>query len=58
MQYGQNGVAIPGALGLGENTASNLSSAFYAFTFLTSVPFGILADAWLGRYKTLCLSFL
>ncbi|KAH8692743.1 oligopeptide transporter [Talaromyces proteolyticus] len=57
MQYDQNSIAVPGALGLGQATASNLSSAFYAFTFLISVPFAILSDAWLGRYKTLCICF-
>lgn len=40
--------SIPGALGLGEAMASNILSAFYAFTFLMSVAFAILSDAWLG----------
>ncbi|KAF3407214.1 Peptide transporter PTR2 [Talaromyces pinophilus] len=56
-QYPRDSIVIPGALGLGQATASTLSSAFYAFTFLTSVPFAILSDAWLGRYKTICISF-
>jgi POT family proton-dependent oligopeptide transporter len=49
--------AIPGALGLDQATASTLSSAFYALTFLASMPFAILSDAWLGRYKAICISF-
>lgn len=40
--------SILDALGLGEVMASNISSAFYAFTFLMSVAFAILLDAWLG----------
>jgi POT family proton-dependent oligopeptide transporter len=56
-QYDHENASIPGALGLGEAMASNISSAFYAFTFLTSVAFAVLSDAWLGRYITLCLSF-
>ncbi|XP_077661352.1 uncharacterized protein AFUA_7G06970 [Aspergillus fumigatus Af293] len=47
-QYDRMNTSIPDALGLGEAMASNLSSAFYAFTFLMSVAFAILSDAWLG----------
>ncbi|EED18671.1 oligopeptide transporter, putative [Talaromyces stipitatus ATCC 10500] len=56
-QYPRDSNAIPGALGLGQATATTLSSAFYAFTLFSSVPFAILSDAWLGRYKTLCICF-
>jgi hypothetical protein len=51
MQYDKDRIAIPGSLGLGQASATNISSAFYGFTFLISVPFAILSDAWLGRYK-------
>lgn len=44
-QYDPENTLIPGALGLGEAMASNMSSAFYAFTFLMSVAFAILSDA-------------
>lgn len=44
-QYDRENTLIPGALGLGEAMASNMSSAFYAFTFLMSVAFAILSDA-------------
>ncbi|KAJ7718371.1 putative MFS peptide transporter [Mycena maculata] len=43
----------PGALGLGESTATRLS---YLLTFLAyAMSFGgaVVADGWLGRYKTL-----
>lgn len=56
MQYGRDSTAVPGALGLGQATATNISSAFYFFTFLAPTPFAIISDAWLGRYKTLCVS--
>jgi POT family proton-dependent oligopeptide transporter len=58
MQHNHDSISIPGALGLGPAAASNISSAFNTFMFLISVPFAILSDAWLGRYKTLCMSFL
>ncbi|KAH2613866.1 hypothetical protein KXW93_003366, partial [Aspergillus fumigatus] len=47
-QYDRMNTSILDALGLGEVMASNISSAFYAFTFLMSVAFAILLDAWLG----------
>ncbi|KAI0969730.1 PTR2-domain-containing protein [Xylaria arbuscula] len=40
-----------------EVTATTISNAFAFLTFLSPVPFAILADVWLGRYKTLCMSF-
>jgi hypothetical protein len=51
------GLAIPGELGLGQSTATNIYNAFYLFSFLTPLPFAVLSDTRLGRYKTLCLSF-
>ncbi|KAK3358787.1 peptide transporter PTR2-A [Lasiosphaeria hispida] len=58
MQNAHDSIAVPGALGLGQATATNISSAFYFLTFLAPVPFAIISDAWLGRYKTLCLSIV
>ncbi|KAJ5292132.1 hypothetical protein N7478_001383 [Penicillium angulare] len=57
-QYGADNVSIPGALGLGESIASNVSSVFYAFSFLMSFVFAVLSDALLGRYKTLSFDFV
>ncbi|EFR02827.1 peptide transporter PTR2-A [Nannizzia gypsea CBS 118893] len=57
IQNGSDSIAVPGALGLGQATATNISNAFFFFSFLSPMPFAILSDAWLGRYKTLCLSF-
>lgn len=48
--------AVPGLLGLGQATATNISNAFNFFAYLSPVPFGILADTWLGHYNTLVLS--
>ena len=48
--------ALPGALGLGQATATNINNAFFFFACLTPVPFAIVSDTWLGRYKTLCIS--
>jgi POT family proton-dependent oligopeptide transporter len=46
---------IPGALGLGQSTASTISNVFFVFQFLTPLMFGVISDTWLGRYKTLLL---
>jgi len=56
IQNDHNSVSVSGALGLGQATATNVSNAFFFFSFLTSLPFAVLSDTWLGRYKTLCLS--
>lgn len=45
--------AVPGALGLGQSTATNISNAFFLFSFLTPMGFAVLADVWLGRFWTL-----
>ncbi|KAI1880373.1 hypothetical protein JX265_001994 [Neoarthrinium moseri] len=55
MQNARN-QATPGALGLGQSTATNISNAYLFFSFLCPMPFAILSDTWLGRYKTLLLS--
>ncbi|PQE29717.1 oligopeptide transporter protein [Rutstroemia sp. NJR-2017a WRK4] len=56
--YLQNspGLAVPGELGLGQATATNIYNAYYFFSFLTPLLFAILSDAWLGRFKTLFFS--
>jgi POT family proton-dependent oligopeptide transporter len=46
---------IPGALGLGQATATNISNAFFLVSFLTPMLFAVLSDSKLGRYKTLML---
>ena len=56
MQNHLNDAALPGALGLGQSTATNIYNAFFFFSYLTPVPFAIVSDTWLGRYKTLCIS--
>lgn len=47
--------ALPGALGLGQATATNISNAFFLVSFLTPMLFAVLSDTKLGRYKTLML---
>ncbi|CAI6342057.1 unnamed protein product [Periconia digitata] len=48
----------PGALGLGQSMATIINSAFLCLSYLTPLPFAIISDTWLGRYKTLLLSLL
>ncbi|KAI1908922.1 peptide transporter ptr2 [Ophidiomyces ophidiicola] len=55
MQNPRGNHAVPGALGLGQATAVNISNAFFLFSFLTPILFAVLSDMWLGRYKTLIL---
>ena len=55
MQNPRGNHAVPGALGLGQATAVNIYNAFFLFSFLTPVPFALVSDIWLGRYKTLMI---
>ncbi|KAJ6134222.1 POT family-domain-containing protein [Penicillium sp. IBT 18751x] len=53
--YLQNvpGGAVPGALGLGQATASNIVNALTIGAYITPIPAAVIADSWLGRYKTM-----
>jgi POT family proton-dependent oligopeptide transporter len=57
MQHERDFHAVPGALGLGQSTATSISNAFFVFMFLTPMAFGIVSDVWLGRYNTLLFGF-
>lgn len=46
----------PGALGLGQANATRLYCAFYIGYYVCPLPFAILSDNHLGRYKTLLFS--
>lgn len=52
------GLPVPGELGLGQAISSNIYNAYYLFYFVTPLPFALVSDAWLGRHKTLGISFL
>ncbi|KAK3346085.1 oligopeptide transporter [Lasiosphaeria hispida] len=56
MQHERGFRAVPGALGLGQSTATSISNSFFVFSFLTPMLFAIVSDMWLGRYKTLILA--
>lgn len=58
IQNERDSIAVPGALGLGQATATNITSAFYFLTFLSPILWAVICDTWLGRYKTLCFCFL
>jgi POT family proton-dependent oligopeptide transporter len=49
--------AAPGALGLGQSTATSVSNSFFVFSFITPMLFAVVSDMWLGRYNTLVLAF-
>jgi POT family proton-dependent oligopeptide transporter len=50
--------SLPGALGLGETKASTIYNIFIFFSFLTPIPFAIISDVYMGRYRTLRLSLM
>lgn len=55
MQNPRGNHAIPGALDLGQATATNISNAFFLVSFLTPMLFAVVSDTKLGRYKTLMI---
>lgn len=46
----------PGALGLGQSMSTRIYCAFYILYYTTPTLFAILADSWLGHFKTLVIS--
>lgn len=48
----------PGALGLGQSKAVAINYSFALYTFFTSLIGGLVADCWLGRYKTIRIGLL
>ncbi|KAJ5971603.1 Proton-dependent oligopeptide transporter family [Penicillium vulpinum] len=56
--YLQNvpGGEVPGALGLHQATASNIVNALIIGSYIVPVPAAVVADSWLGRYKTMIYS--
>ncbi|KAJ5823701.1 Proton-dependent oligopeptide transporter family [Penicillium robsamsonii] len=53
--YLQNapGGEVPGALGLHQATASNIVNALIIGSYIVPVPAAVIADSWMGRYKTM-----
>jgi POT family proton-dependent oligopeptide transporter len=56
VQNQRSGFANPGALGLGQQTATNLTNVFMLLQFIAPLPWALLADMRLGRLKTLMIS--
>ncbi|KAJ5306344.1 Proton-dependent oligopeptide transporter family [Penicillium antarcticum] len=56
--YLQNasGGAVPGALGLQQAAASNIVNALIIGSYIVPVPAAVVADSWLGRYKSMIYS--
>jgi POT family proton-dependent oligopeptide transporter len=52
------GTSVPGAFGLGQSRATIIYNAFYFLSYLTPMPMAVLADTWIGRYRTLLLGLL
>ncbi|KAJ1705300.1 hypothetical protein NYO67_12539 [Aspergillus flavus] len=49
---------IPGVLGLREAMATNIVNAMMAAGYLATIPAAVMADMWLGRYRTILVSAL
>ncbi|OCL01202.1 oligopeptide transporter, partial [Glonium stellatum] len=47
----------PGALERGQATASTMVNAFYMCSYVTPMLAGIVSDVYLGRFKTVLLSY-
>ncbi|KAF2716126.1 oligopeptide transporter, partial [Polychaeton citri CBS 116435] len=56
IQYARHDPLHPGALGLGEGTASLILNCFLLLSYTSPVLGAVIADQHLGRYKTLVLS--
>ncbi|KAK9479121.1 POT family-domain-containing protein [Lipomyces japonicus] len=58
MNYMQNppgNPSRPGAIGLGQSKASALNYFFQFWCYLTPIIGAIIADEYLGKYKTICI---
>ncbi|KAJ6597790.1 POT family-domain-containing protein [Mycena vulgaris] len=55
MQNNRDNPLRPGALGLGQSAATRLSYFFTFFVYAMSFGGAVVADGWLGRYKSLTL---
>jgi len=49
---------LPGALGFGQSKATIINNAFLLLSYLAPLPIALISDSWLGRYRTLFLSFV
>lgn len=47
---------LPGALGLGQSTATTIFNVFFMYSYLVPVIFAIISDGYLGRQKTFLVS--
>ncbi|KAI0403901.1 MFS general substrate transporter [Xylaria palmicola] len=47
---------LPGALGLGQSTATIIQNAFLFFEYITPFLFAFLSDGYLGRHNTMLIS--
>jgi POT family proton-dependent oligopeptide transporter len=53
-----NNEDTPGALNLGQATATRIYCAFFIGYYVAPLGFSVLSDSYLGRYKTLLLSLM
>ncbi|RWA11501.1 hypothetical protein EKO27_g3599 [Xylaria grammica] len=56
LQNPRGNALLPGALGLGQSTATIIQNAFLFFEYITPFLFAFISDGYLGRYKTMLIS--
>ncbi|KAF2756444.1 MFS general substrate transporter [Pseudovirgaria hyperparasitica] len=56
LQNARGDELVPGALGLGQAKSTIIQNTFLFFQYLTPLPFAILSDAFLGRYRVMVIS--
>ena len=56
IQHDRSDPLRPGALGLGQSIAGVMNNIFTMYSLITPIGAAIVADTWLGRFRTLLMA--